>query len=38
MGKKEKNETFYITRFRPELNKHVQSLDLNLFPMGTGIT
>ena len=31
-------EAFYIARFRPELNKQVQSLDLTLFPMGTGIT
>ena len=27
----------YIARFRPELNKQVQSLYLTLFPMGTGI-
>jgi len=32
------NEVFYIACFRPELNKQVQSLDLTLFPMGTGIT
>ena len=31
-------EAFYIARFCPELNKQVQSLDLTLFPMGTGIT
>jgi len=31
-------EAFYIARFCPELNKLVQSLDLTLFPMGTGIT
>jgi len=31
-------EAFYIARFRPELNKQVQSLDLTLFPMGTGST
>ena len=30
-------EAFYIARFRPELNKRVQSLDLTSFPMGTGI-
>ena len=30
-------ELFYIARFCPELNKQVQSLDLTLFPMGTGI-
>ena len=28
----------YIARCRPELNKQVQSLDLTLFPMETGIT
>ena len=31
-------EAFYIARFRPKLNKQVQSLDLTLFPMGTGVT
>ncbi|XP_078365461.1 uncharacterized protein LOC144649756 [Oculina patagonica] len=31
-------EAFYIARYHPELNKQVQSLDLTLFPMGTGIT
>jgi len=31
-------EAFYIARFRPELNKQVQILELTLFPMGTGIT
>ena len=31
-------EAFYIARIRLELNKQVQSLDLTLFPMGTGIT
>ena len=31
-------EAFYIARFRRELNKQVQSLDLTLFPMGTGVT
>ena len=31
-------EVFHIARFRPELNKQVQSLDLTLFSMGTGIT
>ena len=31
-------EALYIARFRPELNKQVQSLDLTLFPMRTGIT
>ena len=36
--KKRIKEAFYIARFRPELNKQVQSLDLTLFPMGTGIT
>ncbi|KAL9976568.1 hypothetical protein ACROYT_G013888 [Oculina patagonica] len=28
----------YIARYHPELNKQVQSLDLTLFPVGTGIT
>ena len=27
-----------MARFRPELNKQVQSLDLTLFPVGTYIT
>jgi len=31
-------EAFFIALFRPELNKQVQSLDLALFPMETGIT
>ena len=31
-------EMFYLAHFHPELNKHVQSFDLTLFPMGTGIT
>ena len=33
--KRRMKEAFYIARFRPELNKHVQSLDLT---MGTDIT
>ena len=30
-------EVFYTVRFHPELDKQVQSFDLTLFPMGTGI-
>ena len=31
-------DAFYIARFRPELNKQLQSLDVTLFLMGTDIT
>jgi len=31
-------EAFYIAHLHPKLNKQVQSQDLTLFPMGTGIT
>ena len=30
-------EVLYTVRFHPELDKQVQSFDLTLFPMGTGI-
>ena len=36
--KRKIKEAFYIARFKPVLNKQVQSFHLPLYPMGTGIT
>ena len=36
--KRKIKEAFHIARFKPVLNKQVQSFHLTLYPMGTGIT
>ena len=36
--KRKIKEAFYIARFKPVLNKQVQSFHLTLYPTGTGIT